>query len=280
MTFIVEDGSGIINANALITEAFADAYFTDRGITTWTGASDVKQQAITKATDYLVKRFSLRFRGQPKVASSNAAKSVLTFTALPVADQTITIDGNVFTFKATASLGSEVTIGARISETIDNLILVINEANIDFSADQNPGLSIVVQAGFDGEDGNIVVVTTTTTATWSFDPLNGGNDENRGQALPFPRIHLLTDAGVAILGTPQGVKEATAEYSLRALSADLLADPLLDDTGNTVKSKREKVGPIEEETVYQIGMSTALKSYPAADRLLIPYMNAGGGAIR
>jgi hypothetical protein len=280
MTMIVEDGSGIVNANALATEVFVDTYFNDRGIATWTGTTTVKENAIIKATDYLNKRFSTRFRGQIKVISSNAAKSVLTFTALPSANETVTIDGTVFTFKTTASLTNEVTIAARISDTIDNLILVINESGIDYCADINPGLSMVVQADFDGEDGNTIAVSTDTTATWSFSTLNGGNDENRGQALPFPRLYLYTDTGTTVLGVPQGVKEAVAEYALRALTADLMDDPTLDDAGNTIKRKKEKIGPIEEETEYQIGASTALKSYPAADRLLLPYVNAGGGVFR
>jgi len=282
MAFIVEDGSGIVNANALASEAFVDAYFVDRGITTWTGTSAVKQNAIIKGTDYIVKRFFGRFRGQIQETSSNGAKSVLTFTVLPSDGETITIDGNVFTFKTVVAVAaSQALIATRISETIDNMISVINAADIDFCAETNPGLSMLVQAAFDGEDGNSVAVSTTvTSATWSFATLNGGNDENRGQALPFPRLYLYTDAGTAILGVPQGVKEAVAEYALRSLTADLLEDPTLDPTGNMVKYKKEKVGPIEEETEYVVGSSTALKSYPAADRLILPYMNASGGTIR
>lgn len=63
MTFTVEDGTGVVDANAYTTEAFVDDYFSDRGIATWTGTSTVKQQAIVKATDYMDKRFGNRVKG-------------------------------------------------------------------------------------------------------------------------------------------------------------------------------------------------------------------------
>ena len=60
MAFILEDGTGIAGANAYIDEAFADTYFTDRGVTEWTGN---KQIAIIKATDYIEKRWGRLFKG-------------------------------------------------------------------------------------------------------------------------------------------------------------------------------------------------------------------------
>lgn len=282
MTFIVEDGSGIVNANALVSETFVDTYFLDRGITTWTGVAAIKQQAIIKATDYIKKRFGLRFRGALQFPVAQEAKSVITFTQQPVDSETMTLDGTVFTFKTTAVAATDIEIGSRMSVTIDNAILVINAQNLDFGADQNPGLSMVVVADYSGEDGNLIAVSTSVTgATWSFATLNGGNDENRGQAQPFPRNYLFTDAGYAIQGVPQGVKEAVAEYALRALTADLAPDPTVSGTGQQVKFLREKVGPIEEEVSYVQGSPVyALQSYPSADKLLVPYMNAGGGSIR
>lgn len=40
MAFVVEDGSGIANANAYITVAYADEYFSDRGNADWAGMAD------------------------------------------------------------------------------------------------------------------------------------------------------------------------------------------------------------------------------------------------
>lgn len=63
MAFIVEDGTGVANANAYIDIAFADNYFAERGITAWTGDDTAKEQAIIKATDYIELRFIGSFKG-------------------------------------------------------------------------------------------------------------------------------------------------------------------------------------------------------------------------
>lgn len=63
MAFTVEDGTGKADANSYASVEFADAYFTDRAITAWTGASGVKQSALIRATDYIDQRWGSRFVG-------------------------------------------------------------------------------------------------------------------------------------------------------------------------------------------------------------------------
>lgn len=63
MAFEVETGSGSATANAYATLAFVNDYHADRGNSKWTGLDVVKQQSIVRATDYVDKRFRLRFRG-------------------------------------------------------------------------------------------------------------------------------------------------------------------------------------------------------------------------
>ncbi len=66
MAFIVEDGTQIVGANAYISEAVSILYHTDRGNTKWTDGSVTTAQrvaAIIRATDYVEKRFSARYRG-------------------------------------------------------------------------------------------------------------------------------------------------------------------------------------------------------------------------
>lgn len=57
MAFVVEDSTGLSNANAYVTVAFCNDYHSDRGNATWTGTDTVKEQAIVKATDYLDRRY-------------------------------------------------------------------------------------------------------------------------------------------------------------------------------------------------------------------------------
>lgn len=64
MAFVPEDGSGLPNATAYIDVAFADEYFTDRGITAWLSLLlPAKQSAIIAATDYIDKRWGAYFKG-------------------------------------------------------------------------------------------------------------------------------------------------------------------------------------------------------------------------
>lgn len=56
--------TGSADANAYITEAFADTHHADRGNTVWAGlTTGVKEAAIIRATDYIDKRFGKKFRG-------------------------------------------------------------------------------------------------------------------------------------------------------------------------------------------------------------------------
>jgi hypothetical protein len=63
MTFVVENGTGLINANSYASVAAADAYATLRGITAWTGTNTVKESALVRATDYLEATYREAWRG-------------------------------------------------------------------------------------------------------------------------------------------------------------------------------------------------------------------------
>ena len=72
MTITVEDGTGLAAADAYISEADADTYFSAIGNTTWSDASSGdKEQAIVKATRYMEKRFGNKWKGI--IASSTQA---------------------------------------------------------------------------------------------------------------------------------------------------------------------------------------------------------------
>ena len=66
MAFVAEDGTGLATANAVVTAAVADDYFTDRGIGVWPGSDTVKQAALITATDYVATRFGSLFYGDKK----------------------------------------------------------------------------------------------------------------------------------------------------------------------------------------------------------------------
>lgn len=74
MSFVVEDGSGKVDANVYCDVAFADAYFLERNILTWTGNNTIKQAVLIQATDYIELRFSHLFKGEKK-----SSKQALSF---------------------------------------------------------------------------------------------------------------------------------------------------------------------------------------------------------
>jgi len=64
MALIVEDGTGLDDANAYVSEANVDTHHSDRNNTKWEDFSSVeKQAAIIRATDYVDKRFGIRWVG-------------------------------------------------------------------------------------------------------------------------------------------------------------------------------------------------------------------------
>lgn len=75
MAFLAEDGTGLAAANALCAVAFADEYFTDRGVTSWTGASSAKEAALIRATDYVETRWGKRFKGRVQFPDTPQALS-------------------------------------------------------------------------------------------------------------------------------------------------------------------------------------------------------------
>lgn len=89
MGIIVEDGTGVADANALCSVAFADAYFTDRAIVAWTGSQSTKESALIRATDYIETRYGKRFIGDK--ADEDQALSWPRWYADPAAENEVPI---------------------------------------------------------------------------------------------------------------------------------------------------------------------------------------------
>jgi len=119
-------------------------------------------------------------------------------------------------------------------------------------------------------------------ATMFIDNSNAGDIKGtrafQAQSTAFPRINLYDLDGYQVLGLPGLLKAATAEYSFRAVVESLAPDPVYDDSGLPIKSKKEKIGPLEESVTYQDNDSNSgnvyvAKKYPEAEMLLKNYIN-------
>ena len=74
MALTVEDGTGLVGADAYISVANADTYFQASANATWAAATiPAKEIAIIKATRYIEKRFGAKWKGL--IASSEQALS-------------------------------------------------------------------------------------------------------------------------------------------------------------------------------------------------------------
>lgn len=63
MALIVEDGTGLATANTYASVATANAYFTARGITTWTGIDALKEAALIRGSFALDGMYGTKWPG-------------------------------------------------------------------------------------------------------------------------------------------------------------------------------------------------------------------------
>ena len=59
---IVEDGTGLSNADSFVSVAYADKYFSDRNITAWATLKS-KEALLIQATDYIEAVYSQAWKG-------------------------------------------------------------------------------------------------------------------------------------------------------------------------------------------------------------------------
>jgi hypothetical protein len=301
MTLVLETGAGVYAANSYVLSAFVTTYLTDRGRQTENGWSTATlaqtDDACIGATDFIEKRFGLKFAGERAFSFPNkSATASLIFTGLPSDTDMITIGQKTYTFVAALTgAADEVLIGGTAAATAENLTDAINadtdgegtvygddtEINRDVSAAvETATLTLTARAYGEGGDDTVLSGTPDNVTVGTF---SGGQDSGP-QPLSFPRCYLYTASGLAVLGIPRPLKHACAEYAVRAHAAALMPDLTLDASGGSVKRKKERVGPIEEETEYVSGtfLMQKMPPYPAADALLTQYLIGGGqgGVIR
>ena len=118
-------------------------------------------------------------------------------------------------------------------------------------------------------EGAIVSATDYIDNRWFF----RGTKLAENQTTEFPRADLLDRYTNEVIGLPSNLKKATAEYARQCLLNDgLTIVPEISASGQQIIGKKEKVGPIEEETTFASGYVNEFRSYPVADALLASYL--------
>ena len=92
------------------------------------------------------------------------ATGTITFTAAPVADETITVNAIVYTFKASASTATQITIGANVTATASNTASKIELNDAAVNAVSVAGV-VTISAANTGTYGNAITLTEAATNT-------------------------------------------------------------------------------------------------------------------
>jgi hypothetical protein len=101
------------------------------------------------------------------------------------------------------------------------------------------------------------------------------------QALSWPRKHVYDRGGELVEGVPAKIGKGLYELALRALSQSLYLEPTVEETGQALLSKSEKVGPIETSVTYQQGGAVqTIRPYPLADAYFREFAGLLGGVVR
>lgn len=285
MAFIVETGVGVRGANAYVNVAYASEYLAERNRDaegSW-GLSTVTQKegAIIAATDYIEKKYSSFFKGAPSVVFEDIpATATITFSGNPSANEAFVIGDETWVFVSNATDAAyAVLIGVDFGETAYNLAAALNRNSRHVRARATAmGLSLTALASGAGGGSTIFTSTVANAAITEF---SGGVDGG-AQSLSWPRVGAYDEGGVVIKGIPNCLKQAVVEYAVRALSALLLPDPALDAYSGALKSRVQKVGPIEEQYEYVSGSvgKNLFKPYPSADMLIRPLLLETGRVVR
>lgn len=113
-----------------------------------------------------------------------------------------------------------------------------------------------------------------------------GQRETSAQGLQWPRLYAYRARAAAdehcvpVEGVPLEVVRANVELAERALAGDLAPDPVTSETGQTVVSTREKVGPLETAVTFTGGSAaTWVTRYPFVDELVRPLVVSTGGRV-
>lgn len=274
------------------------------------GSDAAIAQAIVRATTYLDSRFSfigvklvtsnVQASDALNATANFANGETLTIGGKVYTFQTVltNVDGHVLIGANTdASLtnlisainlsGGTPGVNYAASQTLDGNV----------SATKPASGSIMVLAIVAGVSGNTIAVSSTAAnASWTSSTLLGGLSPQSTQwprqagefnFVPWFDINFLApvifdgtdlDSFTAIigpdkqsiLGVPPVVKNATAEYSLRALAIALYQDMPAPDGGRWIRSQTVKVDVIEQTTEYEPTQAGgfAMPAYPMADMML------------
>lgn len=149
-----------VGVNSFVSVADADAYFTDRGNASWTGTDTEKENALIRGTDYLVQKYTARWRGTltslsqvlpwPRIGVVTSDGQIIASTTMPAAVENATSEmglralSNSDLFADTGAgteslkrnkvdvLEKEFFQGASTQNTYTNVVAMLKDYTINF----------------------------------------------------------------------------------------------------------------------------------------------------
>jgi hypothetical protein len=138
--------------------------------------------------------------GDPVTAAEGNASGDIVFSGQPAVDSTVTINGTAFTFKASGATGNQSNIGATLSDTLDNLVTVLNGSVVSgvAQATYSKTGTTTLHVAYDtaGLAGNAFTLAAAagSNGTVSGDTLTGGSNKHTfssgGSSLPSRSIEI------------------------------------------------------------------------------------------
>ncbi len=115
------------------------------------GSGDEREPLDRKTYSWLLEQYGNDY--------GEKAVGTVTFSGVPTVDDTITIDTETFTFKASRSVAFTVALGADASATIDNLVSAINIDSSVCTAQKYSATQVLITYYLVGTAGNSIVFT-------------------------------------------------------------------------------------------------------------------------
>lgn len=283
---IVENGSGVPNANSYLSVADADAY----------------------AALY----------GNPAAWVDAQAVAILTLGVQPLDGETITIGSTVYTYKTTPTpTDKEIPIGTTVTLTLKNTKDVINadiERNPDIPPTTTPhpdvqattivGSNLTIQAKVGGSAGNAITLSelfSDPANIFLTDTLTGG-EESKEEALRFASQYLDAEYGPRWIGfrhsrtqglfwprnaavphdgfhlsseeLPEELLDATAEMAFKAVIGEIFDDDNVNS--GLIAEEAVRVGPLSERIKYVSGKQQGIKKFRKVTKMLFNIITPRG----
>lgn len=172
------------------------------------------------------------------------AVGTIDFTANVAADDTITVNGTVFTFKSSGATGNQINVGSTLADSLDNMVTVLNASTVVGVAlatyTENGTDTLTVTVDLAGDSGNDFTLAASVVAGATVVEPTGGTDAVR-------RVDVEVGTGISLLDNAKELKLHPIALAEADASQDFVI-PLAATAGAinfSYKIDDERIFPVE-----------------------------------